>query len=115
PLPVKDPETLISISFRIPGETRYSESANVPLYEQLREAAKGKAELLIAGSARNTEMRTTPGGPIERATVQHVTGATFPMLGVTPALGRVLGEEDDQTLGAHPYAVLGHDYWQRRF
>lgn len=115
PLPVKDPETLISISYRFPGEARYSESANVPLYEQLRKAAKGKAELLIAGSVRNTEMRTTPGGPIEHATVQHVTGATFSMLGIPPALGRVLSEEDDQTLGGHPYAVLGYDYWQRHF
>lgn len=115
PLPVKDPETLISISYRIPGETRYSESASVPLYEQLREAAKGKAELLIMGFPNTTEMRTTPGGPIEHATVQHVSGATFPMLGVTPVLGRVLNEEDDQTLGAHPYTVLGYDYWQRRF
>ena len=112
---MKDPETLISISYRIPGETRYSESASVPLYEQLREAAKGKAELLIMGFPNTTEMRTTPGGPIEHATVQHVSGATFPMLGVTPVLGRVLNEEDDQTLGAHPYAVLGYDYWQRRF
>lgn len=115
PLPVKDPETLISISFQIPGEAQYSESANVPLLEQLREATKGKAELLISSRARMTEMRTTPGGPIERASVQYVSGATFPLLGVTPALGRVLNEEDDQTLGAHPYAVLGYDYWRRRF
>ncbi|HYP15293.1 MAG TPA: ADOP family duplicated permease, partial [Bryobacteraceae bacterium] len=35
--------------------------------------------------------------------------------GLKPALGRLLTESDDRTPGAHPYAVLSHDYWARRF
>ena len=30
-------------------------------------------------------------------------------------MGRVFTENDDLTPGAHPYAVLSHDYWKRRF
>lgn len=116
PLPVKDPSTLISLSYRIPGETnRYSESANVPLFEQFRERAKGQAELLIVGGPNLTQIRTTPGGPIERVTLQFLSGATFPLLGVEATLGRVFSGEEDKTIGSSPYAVLGYDYWQRRF
>jgi predicted permease len=39
----------------------------------------------------------------------------FTSFGLRPALGRLLFESDDRTPGAHPYAVLSHDYWTRRF
>ena len=32
-----------------------------------------------------------------------------------PAVGRLLGEQDDVVPGGHPVVVLSHDYWQRRF
>ena len=43
-----------------------------------------------------------------------VTGGFFTTLGVTPAIGRGLGE-DDALPGAAKVAVIGHDLWQRRF
>ena len=43
-----------------------------------------------------------------------VSGSYFPLLGVRPALGRLLTPEDDQTLGAHYVTVLSHAYWQDR-
>ena len=39
----------------------------------------------------------------------------FGSFGLRPALGRLLTENDDVTPGAHPVAVLSHDYWTRRF
>jgi len=41
-----------------------------------------------------------------------VSGSYFPLLGVRPAMGRLLGPEDDREIGAHPVAVLSHDFWQ---
>jgi predicted permease len=46
---------------------------------------------------------------------QLVTGGFFPLLGVRALLGRTLGPEDDRAPGASPVAVLGYDYWRRRF
>ncbi|HLA76241.1 MAG TPA: ABC transporter permease [Vicinamibacteria bacterium] len=43
-----------------------------------------------------------------------VSGSYFPLLGVRPALGRLLTPEDDQTIGAHYVTVLSHGYWQNR-
>ncbi len=39
----------------------------------------------------------------------------FASFGLRPAAGRLLTADDDATPGAHPYAVLSHDYWTRRF
>ena len=44
-----------------------------------------------------------------------VSGEYFPTLGVVPALGRLLGPQDDRVPGAHPVVVLGHDFWRTRF
>ena len=44
-----------------------------------------------------------------------VTGNFFDVLGVQPARGRLLSRADDQTPGAHPVAVISHDFWQARF
>lgn len=43
-----------------------------------------------------------------------VSGSYFPLLGVQPALGRLLGPGDDRTIGAHFVAVLSHRYWENR-
>ena len=44
-----------------------------------------------------------------------ISGSYFPVLGLTPALGRLLTPEDDKTVGTHFVVVLSHDYWSRRF
>jgi predicted permease len=44
-----------------------------------------------------------------------VSGSYFPTLRLRPALGRLLGPEDDRLEGAHPVAVLSHAYWSARF
>jgi predicted permease len=40
-----------------------------------------------------------------------VSGGYFPVLGVRPALGRLLTPADDHAAGAPPVVVLGHGYW----
>ncbi len=41
-----------------------------------------------------------------------VSGSYFPVLGLTPALGRLFTPEDDKTIGSHFVVVLSHDYWR---
>jgi hypothetical protein len=40
-----------------------------------------------------------------------VSGSYFPVLGVRPALGRLLGPADDRAPAAAEAAVLSHAYW----
>ena len=52
------------------------------------------------------------GGTTARAAGLLVSGGYFPMLGVLPAIGRVLSPADDRTPGGHPVAgnLAGHGH-----
>jgi hypothetical protein len=55
------------------------------------------------------------GDHVESLMGELVNGDYFPLLGLRPAVGRLLGPSDDVAPGAHPVVVLSHDYWQRAF
>jgi len=57
------------------------------------------------------------GGERELVDGLYASGKFFETLGVTPVLGRVLTDADDQRGGgaAGPVAVVSHGLWQRRF
>ena len=60
-------------------------------------------------------MQVGYGGRTEQVAGQMVSGSFFPVLGLQPAMGRLLTADDERAIGAHPVAVLGHAYWTRRF
>ena len=49
------------------------------------------------------------------ATLAYVSGSYFSVLGVTPALGRLLGPDDDRVDGQAESVVLSDAYWQSEF
>ena len=53
-------------------------------------------------------------GSAEPVQADIVSGTYFQVLGVRPALGRVLDESDDVTPQGHPVVVLSYDFWQNR-
>jgi predicted permease len=54
-------------------------------------------------------------GHTEEARGEIITGTYFPVLGVRPALGRLLSPDDDRQRLGHPVAVLSYGYWSSRF
>ena len=44
-----------------------------------------------------------------------VSGSYFGVLGLYPALGRLIGPDDDKVIGESPVVVLSHAYWRTRF
>src|SRR5262245_1865911 len=52
--------------------------------------------------------------PPERVLGAAISASVFPMLGVTPALGRAFAREDDRP-AAPRVVMLSHGLWQRRF
>jgi putative ABC transport system permease protein len=116
-LPVREPERLVYLSFPTysagwPIGTNFS----WPLFSRLRDAARSDVEL-FATSSDETRRRVTFGNAEaeDEVRVQFVTGNTFSVLGVGPAVGRLLTPSDDVTTGAHPVAVVSHSFWRRRF
>jgi predicted permease len=55
------------------------------------------------------------GGEARLASGLIVTGNYFELLGVQPALGRLLASSDDVTPGVHPVVVLDHAFWRSEF
>ncbi len=53
--------------------------------------------------------------PAEHATVIFVTGNFFSALGLAPAAGRLLGEDDARPGAPQAVAVLSHAFWRKRF
>jgi len=43
-----------------------------------------------------------------------VSGSYFPVLGLQPALGRLLGPADDERVGEHYVTVLSYSYWENQ-
>ncbi len=113
-LPVKNPHELYVVA-RNPA--RPSMYWNYPDYAAARDQNTGLSGLIgysgvnpwgfTAGSSG--DVRTEVAGGV------MVSGNYFQVLGVEPALGRVLNPEDDRKLGEGPYVVLSHSFWRRRF
>ena len=66
------------------------------------------------GAAEYWTPNATGVGEPEKLWALHVTPSVFPLLGITPLLGRTfLAEEGER--GAEHEVVLGYSLWQRRF
>jgi predicted permease len=115
-LPVADAHELYSVNLARyaaagPEAARFSG----PDFERLRQIAqRGVGVAAVSrGIARvytrlDSERETTP------ASLQLASPGFFPLLGLTPALGRLLPDTD--TRGARePVAVVSYAYWQQRF
>src|SRR5437762_4358645 len=62
----------------------------------------------------NRDFNLTGDGEPEKVYAYAVVGRFFPVLGVEPALGRVLDTEDDRP-GANKVAVISYSLWQTRY
>jgi predicted permease len=120
PLPVRDPGELVNLAN--PGPKPGSQSCSqagsceevfsYPMFRDLEKSQKvftGLAAHRSFGANLAIRGQTPLSG--EGALV---SGSYFNVLGLTPALGRLLTVDDDQTIGAHFVAVLSYSYWETR-
>jgi len=128
-LPVKKPEELALFKWasggrglalshngtidREPGTGRsLGTSFSVPAFEQMRAHAQTLSDLFAF--APQGELNVGVDGQAEAASGQLVSGNFHSGLGVRPALGRMINDDDDRA-SANPVAVISHRYWRRRF
>jgi predicted permease len=108
---VVDQRRLAVVTITTPA--RNGLSFSYPNFQDVRAARGGAFQDLAVFSITAMSLRTDAGA--DRVWGQLVSGNTFELLGVQPAIGRLIAERDDRTKGGHPVVVLGHDFWQRRF
>ena len=127
-LPVQRPEQLVVINWRaknspavIHGQngTRHRDEAGTtsPNYPfaafQLLRSNQDELSTLFA-YATAWELNLVAENQAEIADGQLVSGGFYVGLGVSPAAGRLIVDDDDRS-GAAPVAVISYRYWRRRF
>jgi predicted permease len=116
PLPVTEPARLVN--FGDPGPQPGSNSCgqagdcdevfSYPMFQDLQKAStafSGIAAHVLFGANVAYNGVTVNGDGL------HVSGSYFPVLGVKPTLGRLLGPEDDTPIGQNFVTVLSYGFW----
>ena len=117
-LPVRNPGELVYLYSEGPWEGDYS--ADEPggaafSYPAFREMQREPTPLVGLAGAHHIPASLAFNNQASHGYARLVSGNYFELLGVRPAIGRLLTESDDQNPGAGPRAVLGYDYWSSRF
>ncbi|MGC2400819.1 MAG: ABC transporter permease [Acidobacteriaceae bacterium] len=111
PLPYLHPEQLIGVWHTAPG-IGFKELNMAPsIYFIDREQ---NTTLEDMGAYDDDSLTVTGAGQPEHVNGLDVTDGTLPILGVTPALGRLFTRQDDSP-SAPPTVLLSYDYWKTRF
>src|SRR3979411_1167183 len=98
PLPVGNPERLYGLSRQgigPEGKPQTFDGWAYPDFQLMRAAVRNQAELIAVSYAESVDLTYKSDEEIEKANLQYVSGWIFSTLGIQPALGRVLTENDD--------------------
>ena len=113
-LPVNAPDRLVHLMWRgnaLATGWGYGYLMSYPLCRDLQQ----QRELFDGIFCRHaTTVNFSTGQQPERVRAEIVSGSYFPVLGVRPALGRLIDVSDDLQPGAHPVVVLSYAYWMNR-
>lgn len=120
PLPVRAPAELVNLS--APGPKPGSTSCNqagdcdeVFSYQMFRDLEKAQSVFTGLAAHRIFGANLSHKGQTLSGSGMLVSGGYFPMLGLQPALGRLLTPGDDRVVGESRVVVLSFNYWQKRF
>jgi predicted permease len=110
-LPVPNPEQLYLVSENDwqPANSRFS----YPTFRDARGVIPSGSEL--AAASWPARFYASFGGQPEMVTGQLVSGNYFQTLATHSTVGRLLGDDDDRTIGSSPVAVISYGCWERRF
>jgi predicted permease len=112
PLPVAEPQRLVLLRPELRGERWILFN---PDFEELQRSQRSLSGL-FAVSHEPFLKATFEGAAPVYVRAAFVSGSYFPVLGLTPAAGRLLAERDDDSAGGTPCAaVISHPFWVRRY
>jgi predicted permease len=119
-LPVQEPDRLVNLAS--PGPKQGSTSCNqagdcehVFSYPMFRDLQKMQGVFTDIAAHVTFGANLSFDGQTLSGEGMLVSGSYFPVLGVQPAVGRLISPADDQKVGESAVVVLSHAYWTRRF
>jgi putative ABC transport system permease protein len=111
PLPYKDPERLVMVFEDSSKHGFPRDSPSAANYIDWRDQNHVFENIAAIGGA---SFNLTGAGDPERIDGSRVSAALFPLLGVSPQVGRWFTADEDQA-GANRVVIMSHRLWQRRF
>ncbi len=120
PLPVPRPNELVNLG--APGPKPGSQSCNqagncdqVFSYPMFRDLQKAQSVFTNIAAHRSFGANLASRGQTLNGDGMLVSGSYFPVLGIEPAIGRLISSEDDRAVGESHVVVLSYGFWQTRF
>jgi predicted permease len=110
PMPVPEPDEITVLTMKQPGVNDF-QPFSYPDFQDIR----NQSTFGEVFAYRPTLVGVSADGKGDHCVLSRVSGNYFSVLGVKPALGRLILPTEGQTPGADPILVLGYSYWQRRF
>ena len=112
-LPVSHPEQLVELLQKYPGEPRGNGYYSWPTYEHFRD--HNHVFSALTGMSFDTLARVRKeGSEPETLIVENVLGNYFAVLGLKPAIGRLIGPEEVPATGDGDVVVVSWQYWNSR-
>jgi predicted permease len=121
PLPVPKPQQLVLFGHgKAVGSTGGLPNGSTDLFSYLfyRTFAAQTQSFSGVTAVNNIQMGShisVNGGNAEHIQIDLVSGSYFNVLGIAPALGRIIAEPDDRSPGSGPVAVASYGWFQRHF
>jgi len=112
PLPVRDAKNLVVVAEQRRGKDVFS-NLSYPDFIDFRNQSANVFQDMAASQIGEIGIRSE--GKAERAIISYVTSNYFDMLGVQPAIGRLIAPGEGDSPGADPVIVFSYSYWQKRF
>ncbi|HYL77964.1 MAG TPA: ABC transporter permease [Bryobacteraceae bacterium] len=115
-IPVREPERLVLVDWKGDDFITYATgSFNLMPYPICRDLQQQTRFLDGVLCRAEIQVNLTAGGDPRPVAAEIVSGSYFSVLGVGPALGRIIEPADDAAPGAGPVVVLSFDFWQAQF
>jgi predicted permease len=114
-LPVREPERLVLVDWEgddVVGGFGSWNLMSYPICRDLQQQTRFFDGVLCRAEI---DVNLAAAGDPKPVPAEIVSGSYFPVLGVGPALGRVIEESDDGAPGAGPVVVLSYSFWQAQF
>lgn len=114
-LPVDQPERLVLIDWIGFQNAETFGTVNLMSYPICRDLQQQKEFFDGVFCRAATTINFSTSGEPRLIAAELVSGTYFSVLGVSPALGRLLTIDDDQAPGSSPVVVLSYDFWKNQF
>jgi putative ABC transport system permease protein len=123
PLPLRDPHQLFDLARVFPpfmspnNQPREFDQFSYPQFKLLRDVARDSADLFMTGynGGLQAVVFDDAAGLSENIRTGYMDGRGFEILGVKPALGRLIQPDDESPASGRLLAIISYPFWKRRF